>query len=207
MAREPQRQRQARPSDLPSRLSVTVTVVPTPPARRLGETRATLARPALAWCAALALATVTALAGLVALMPTGGGRGGGTAAVTRPDALPLRAGTAVAAAFGYPERCLRISVSVADPDFASVHVDRTGACGNYRGYVNASFHRVGGAWRLVFDEGQLFVPNSLLTPLHVGSTRGGAVSDYPLGCVGIAIALHDPRFLRQGFDRTLPCGR
>ena len=165
------------------------------------------ARPPLVQCAALALATVVALAGLVALMPTGGGRGGGTAAVTPPDALPQRAGTAVAAAFGYPERCLRIAVSAADPDFAIVHVERDRACGNYRGYVNASFHRVGGAWRLVFDEGQLFVPNSLLTPLHVGSTRGGAVSDYPLGCVGIAIALHDPRFLRQGFDRTLPCGR
>jgi hypothetical protein len=169
--------------------------------------RVRLARPALVRRAALALATVMALAALVALMQTGGGTGGGTGAVTRPDALPLRAGTAVAAAFGYPERCLRISVSAGDPDFASVHVDRTGACGNYRGYVNASFHRVGGAWRLVFDEGQLFVPNSLLTPLHVGSRRGGAVSDYPLGCVGIAIALHDPRFVRPSFDRTLPCDR
>ena len=201
MAREPEPQGLARPSDLPSRVSVTVTVVPTPPARRLGETRATLARPALAWCAALALATVAALAALVGLMSAE------TSAVTPPDALPQRAGTAVAAAFGYPERCLRISVSVADPDFASVHVDRTGACGNYRGYVNASFHRVDGAWRLIFDEGQLFVPNGLLAPLHVGSRRGGAVSDDPLWCVGIALALHDPRFVRPSFDRTLPCGR
>jgi len=32
------------------------------------------------------------------------------------------------------------------------------------------------------------------------------VSDYPLGCVGVAIALHDPRFGRADFDRTLPCG-
>jgi hypothetical protein len=32
--------------------------------------------------------------------------------------------------------------------------------------VNASFHRVGGAWRLVLDEGQLFVPNRLLRPRH-----------------------------------------
>jgi hypothetical protein len=132
---------------------------------------------------------------------------GGTGTVARSAAPPQRASAAVAAAFGYPERCLRIAVSAADPDFASVHVERAGACWNYRGYVNASFHRVEGAWRLIFDEGQLFVPNSLLTPVHVGSTRGGAVSDYPLGCVGIAIALHDPRFLRPGFDRTLPCGR
>jgi len=203
MAREPQPQRQARPSDLPSRLSVTVTVVPTGPARRTGEMRVRLATPALVQCAALALATVMAVAASVALALTGGGTG----AVTRPNAVPQRADAALAAAFGYPERCLRIAVSAANPDFASVHVQRTGACGNYRGYVNASFHRVDGAWRLIFDEGQLFVPNGLLAPLHVGSRRGGAVSDYPLWCVGIAIALHDPRFVRPSFDRTLPCGR
>jgi hypothetical protein len=142
------------------------------------------------------------LAVLVAVLLTGGGTG----AATPPDALPQPAGAAVAAAFGYPERCLRIAVSAADPDFAIVHVERDRACGNYRGYVNASFHRVDGTWRLIFDEGQLFVPNSLLTSRRTGRRRGGAVSDYPLGCVGVAIALHDPRFGRADFDRTLPCG-
>jgi hypothetical protein len=170
----------------------------------MGEMRARLARAPLVLYAAVVLATVMALAALVAHVL----QAGGTSAATRPTALPRRAdAAALAAAFGYPARCLSIAVSAADPDYAIVHVERTGACGNYRGYVNASFHRVAGAWRLIFDEGQLFVPNSLLTPLRAGSRRGGAVSDYPLGCVSVAIALHDPRFARADFDRTLRCGR
>ena len=30
---------------------------------------------------------------------------------------------------------------------------------------------------------------------------------YPLTCDGMAIALHDPRFARASFDRTIPCMR
>jgi hypothetical protein len=40
--------------------------------------------------------------------------------------------------------------------------------------------------------------------------RGPALAaayGYPLRCVSVAIALHDPRFARPDFDRTLPCGR
>jgi hypothetical protein len=80
-----------------------------------------------------------------------------------------RAGTAaVAAAFGYPPRCLTITISSASPDHATAHLDRGAGCANYHGYVNASLHRVDGVWRLVLDEGQLFVPNSLLIPCRVG---------------------------------------
>ncbi|HUA03289.1 MAG TPA: hypothetical protein VMB27_05245 [Solirubrobacteraceae bacterium] len=32
-------------------------------------------------------------------------------------------------------------------------------------------------------------------------------SPYPVTCVSVAIALHDPRFARASFDRTLPCAR
>ncbi|MBV8217398.1 MAG: hypothetical protein JO325_02960 [Solirubrobacterales bacterium] len=32
-------------------------------------------------------------------------------------------------------------------------------------------------------------------------------SRYPLTCVSVAIALHDPRFMHASFDRTIPCAR
>lgn len=70
----------------------------------------------------------------------------------------------IAAAFGYryPRRCLTITLFPGSPDFAHAHVDRTGSCARYHGYLNATFHLVDGTWRLVLDEGQLFVPNSSL---------------------------------------------
>lgn len=73
---------------------------------------------------------------------------------------------AIAAALGYPYplRCLTITISAASADYALANVNRTSRCARYRGYLNASLHRVDGAWRLVLDEGQLFVPNSLLAP-------------------------------------------
>jgi hypothetical protein len=150
--------------------------------------------------ALLTLAAAALLAGALHTSATG---------ASRSTALPARGAAtgAVAAAFGYPHRCLSITISPADPDYASAHVDRAGACARYRGYVNASFHRVEGVWRLVLDEGQLFVPNSRLTPRTAAPTAARAPSDYPAGCVSIAIALHDPRFARADFDRTLTCSR
>jgi hypothetical protein len=68
----------------------------------------------------------------------------------------------VAAAYGYPPRCLTVAISANDPAHATAHVDRGRGCGRYHGYLNASFHRIDGSWRLLLDEGQLFVPNDLL---------------------------------------------
>jgi hypothetical protein len=58
-----------------------------------------------------------------------------------------------------------------NPDYARVTVDHTSGCGRYHGYINASFHRVDGMWRLVLDEGQLFVANGLLTACRAGRVR------------------------------------
>ena len=73
---------------------------------------------------------------------------------------------AIAAALGYPYplRCLTITISDSIADYARANVDHTNGCARFRGYLNASLHRVDGAWRLVLDEGQLFVANSLLAP-------------------------------------------
>lgn len=88
---------------------------------------------------------------------------GGTSAA--PSARTRSAESAkIAAAYGYryPRHCLTITFLPGSPDFARAHVDRTGPCARYHGYVNATFHLVGGTWRLMLDEGQLFVPNSSL---------------------------------------------
>jgi hypothetical protein len=115
---------------------------------------------------AVAAAVVLAAAGAIIGSTVGGRR------TTRPPGL--RPGQhvyhgairAIAGALGYPypERCLTIRIASSDPDYASAEVGRTDGCGRYRGYTNASLHRVDGKWRLVLDEGQLFVPNRLLGP-------------------------------------------
>jgi hypothetical protein len=188
-------------SALPYRVSVSVTHVPADRARRLRVMWTRLAKAPRSLRVVLPLAAVmlvAVVAILIARNQTGPASG--------PAGAAQRADTAaVAAAFGYPQRCLSIAVSAADPDYASAHVDRTGRCTTYHGYVNASFHRADGVWRLILDEGQLFVPNSLLTPARAGPAD--ARSDYPLGCLSVAITLHDPRFARADFDRRLPCAR
>jgi hypothetical protein len=190
-----------RRSDPPSQVRVTVTVVAPDRARRLRETRTRLARAPRSLLVGVAVAAV-AVAAAVAVVLEAGRTGGATGRV----ASTQRAGTsAVAAAFGYPQRCLSIAISAADPDYASAHVDHRGACAHYRGYVNASFHRVGGVWRLILDEGQLFVPNRLLAPTQAVLAGAGAASGLFPGCVSVGVALHDPRFGRPGFDRRIGC--
>jgi hypothetical protein len=203
MAQERLPTRQARRSDLPSRVSITVTHVPADRARRLREMRAGLANARWSLCVALALAAVTVAAvvgvQLASRRTDSAGAAGGAAQAPSP--------AAVAAAFGYPRRCLNIVISAFDRDYATAHVDRTGDCAKYRGYINGSFHRVHGDWRLILDEGQLFVPNSLLSPAPARSSRADGVSGYPLGCLSVEITLQDPRFARAGFDRRLACVR
>jgi hypothetical protein len=183
------------------------------------------------------VAVALALAALAAIVPAAlrvggttrpaGARRAQVQSVERAVRAAVAAGGAIAGAFGYPypRRCLTITISAGSPDFARASVDRSAGCGRYHGYVNASFHLVDGGWRLVLDEGQLFVPNSRLTPCAAGPAgcaRGGGPAGgdrsqngtlgpgrarpaypYPLGCVSIAIALHDPRFARAHFDRTV----
>lgn len=55
----------------------------------------------------------------------------------------------VAAAYGYPLRCLSITISTIDPAFARADYNHASPCGRYDGYVTAIFQRVDGAWRPV----------------------------------------------------------
>jgi hypothetical protein len=227
MGQERTPERSIAPADV-TVLMVTVTVVPPVRDRSL---RRRLTGFGVLHGARIALAVALALAALGAIIaaelqssrtsrPVGARRG------QAHDA----ARAAIAAAFGYPYvlRCLTITISASDPDYARANVDRTNGCAHYRGYINASFHRVDGRWRLVLDEGQPFVPNGLLAPCRAGragcaraSGRAGgtgsqprtvgsgvgAASGYALGCLSLSIALHDPRFARADFDHMICKGR
>lgn len=194
---------QDRRADRAYRVSVSVTHFPTGRARRVRDVPARVVSGR--WLPPVVLALGVSVLAVVLAVVLGRGRTGPVGATA---GATQRAGTAaVAAAFGYPQRCLSIAISAAEPDYASAHVDRGGGCGNYRGYINASFHRVDGVWRLILDEGQLFVPNRLLTPAPAGFRRAGSATGYPIGCLSVEIALHDARFDRAAFDRSLPCVR
>lgn len=146
--------------DGPSDVQITVTLEPRAHHVVLKRFAAAGARVRTRTMLAVALA-LAALGAAIAVVS----QAAGTSA--RPSARMRGAESAnIAAAygFGYPRRCLRIILFPGSPDFAHAHVDRTGPCARYHGYVNATFHLVGGTWRLVLDEGQLFVPNSSLGP-------------------------------------------
>ncbi len=57
----------------------------------------------------------------------------------------------VAAAYGYPLRCLSVTIASANRAYARADYNRVSACGRYDGTVTAIFHRVGGEWRPVLD--------------------------------------------------------
>ncbi len=57
----------------------------------------------------------------------------------------------VAAAYGYPLRCLSVTIASDNRSYARADYNRVSACGRYDGTVTAIFHRVGGEWRPVLD--------------------------------------------------------
>ena len=53
------------------------------------------------------------------------------------------------------------------------------------------------------------LPNTVLYPTYLRTTGRFDVrpaSAYPLRCLSLPIALHDPRFINEAFDRNVPCG-
>jgi hypothetical protein len=57
----------------------------------------------------------------------------------------------VAAAYGYPTRCLSVTISSIDPAFARADFNHASPCGRYAGYPTAIFHRVGREWRPLLE--------------------------------------------------------
>lgn len=68
-----------------------------------------------------------------------------------PSAARESGPAGVAAAYGYPIRCLSVTIAPADPSYARADYNRVSACGRYDGTVTAIFHRVDGEWRPVLD--------------------------------------------------------
>jgi hypothetical protein len=53
------------------------------------------------------------------------------------------------------------------------------------------------------------LPNTVLYPAYLRATGSAAAlpaSAYPLRCLSLLIALHDPSLMNAAFDRNVPCG-
>jgi hypothetical protein len=145
-------------TDGPSDVQITITVRPRADPTLPGQLAAALARRRTKL--AVALAGVAVAATIAGALEGDRAVAGDAGAAAAPGAQRA----AIAAAYGYPLRCLSITVSASNRAYATARLDRRPGCERYDGYVNASFHHIGGGWRLVLDEGQLFVPNGLLAP-------------------------------------------
>ena len=100
---------------------------------------------------------LTAAAMGVALV---GALAGGRERTPRHDtARPQLAGPAgVAAAYGYPLRCLSVTIAPTDHAYARADFDHGSPCGRYDGYVTAIFYRTAGAWLPVLDTSSYSCP-------------------------------------------------
>jgi hypothetical protein len=64
----------------------------------------------------------------------------------------------VAAAYGYPLRCVSVTTAGPDRAYARVDLDRAAACGRFGWAATAIFHRSDGAWRRVLDASSYTCP-------------------------------------------------
>jgi hypothetical protein len=62
-----------------------------------------------------------------------------------------RGAAGVAAAYGYPVRCLSVTILAGDSAYARADFNHLRPCGRYTGYPTAIFHYQSGAWRSVLD--------------------------------------------------------
>ncbi len=70
---------------------------------------------------------------------------------TSPSAARESGPASVAAVYGDPLGCLRVTIAPADPSYARVVYNRVSACGRNDGTITAIYHRVDGDWRPVLD--------------------------------------------------------
>jgi hypothetical protein len=94
-----------------------------------------------------ALATTIATV-LLAIGSFGGDR---SHAVPRNARARAPGPVGVAAAYGYPLRCLSVAIALHDPRFARADFDHAVPCGRYAGDVTAIFRRLDGAWVPVLE--------------------------------------------------------
>ena len=94
----------------------------------------------------------------------------------------------VAAVYGDPLGCIRVTIEPADPSYARVVYNRVGRCGRNNGTITATYHYADGEWMPVLDAKGYACPvacgrvrsrasstsvSSALLPRHsAGSSRG-----------------------------------
>jgi hypothetical protein len=132
------------PSDLPQVILVEITVLPNPNARTLRGRIAPI-RAVARWPAVVALVLLVVI--LAAGIGVPGDRDGNRHTVSATAREPGPAG--VAAAYGYPLRCLSITIVAAGQRYARADFDRASHCERPSGYSTAIFLRVMGVWRSV----------------------------------------------------------
>jgi hypothetical protein len=98
--------------------------------------------------AVVAAALIAAVAMIISTLWVGRGATGLQEHSTRRDQGGT---TGVAAAYGYPTRCLRVTIASSDHAFARADFDHGSPCGRYTGDPTAIFHVVDGAWRPVLE--------------------------------------------------------
>lgn len=167
-----------RSSQLPSQVQVTV--------RADGRDRAFAVAPAVAIAVLAAVLAAAAVITIVTvLLPAE------RAPAPRPvPALAHEPGPAgVAAAYGFPLRCLTITTLPGNPEYARADFNRASECGRYNGAVTAIFLRSGGVWRPVLRAVLYSCPVRSLPPsvqagLDVCAAPGS--HRYPVGGPGPA---------------------
>jgi hypothetical protein len=73
--------------------------------------------------------------------------------------------TGVAAVYGFPLRCLTVTILSTDPSYARADFNHGRACGRYTGYPTAIFHYRSGMWRSVLDAVEYACPVASLPAL------------------------------------------
>lgn len=97
------------------------------------------------------LAVVLGAAAMAAVFAALSLTGGGGGAIREASAARQRGPAGVAAAYGYPLRCLSVTIPLHDPGFARADFDRALQCGQFTGDPTAIFKRVHGWWRPLLD--------------------------------------------------------
>lgn len=77
---------------------------------------------------------------------------------SEPHAAQARGAPRIADAYGYPARCLAITIDSSNRAYARADFDRSSVCGRYHGYTTAIFHRRDGRWRIAFDTPNYLCP-------------------------------------------------
>jgi hypothetical protein len=129
-------------------VDVEVTVLSSPPRPTARERIGSIKAPRRAH---LVLAVVLGAAAMAAVLSALSLTGGGRDPIREASAARQRGSAGVAAAYGYPLRCLSVTIPLDDPRFARADFDRALRCGQFTGNPTAIFKRVHGWWRPLLD--------------------------------------------------------